>query len=401
MLEPKLTEIRRWRTGGAVSIALRRMLAFLWLAAVSLALAAESPAETRQPLTGVVSDRQGASLADVALSFFPAASTSRERVPLATATTDARGRFTAAVPGKTPLMVELMGPRGRGRVRVAADRDDQPLQLCYPVRTTVVLLHDNDMHFNFNHREAFAAKIEQLRRRHDNVFLLNAGDIFIRDPARWNDPRPEYYAAQSGAIIDTMSALGYDAMTLGNHEFAYIDDWTGAALRRARFPLLAANIDITTDSLPKPQPYVLLETANGLSVAVLGLSLAASKDGVRSRDAIGVAREYLHLRDQHQLLVGLTHLGFRTDSRLAEAVGDFDVILGGHSHTQLDPAVTVNGVLIAQTAGTPSGQPVDPGRPKYLGQVVVVLENEQVVEKHGTVFTFPASRPAEGVPSGG
>jgi uncharacterized ion transporter superfamily protein YfcC len=120
------------------------------------------------------------------------------------------------------------------------------------------------------------------------------------------------------------------------------------------------------------------------------LSIAYAKEGVRSRDPVAVAREYLHLREQHPLLVGLTHLGFRTDNRLAETLGTFDVIVGGHSHTLVDPAVIVNGVLIAQAAGTASGTPVSPDRPKYLGQVVVVLENDQVIEKRGQVFTFSA-----------
>jgi hypothetical protein len=371
-----------------------------WLlgAVAMLLIIGSSRAEELRPLAGVISDGQGAGVAEVTLTVFDASPIAEPRGLLATTSSDAQGRFSVAVPPNTPLLIELQGQRGRGRVRVAADRDDQPLELCYPVRTTVVLLHDNDMHFNFNHREAFAAKIDQVRGQHENVFLLNAGDIFIRNRDRWIDPRPEYYAQQTCAIIDTMNQFGYDAMTLGNHEFDYIDDLTVAALRRARFPLLSANVQVTTERLPQPQPFHVLETANGLTIAVLGLSIAYAKEGVSSRDPVAVAREYLHLREQHPLLVGLTHLGFRTDNRLAETLGTFDVIVGGHSHTLVDPAVIVNGVLIAQAAGTSSGSPVSPDRPKYLGQVVVVLENDQVIEKRGQVFTFsaPAKTPGAG-----
>ncbi len=259
-----------------------------------------------------------------------------------------------------------------------------------PGRTTVVLLHDNDMHFNFNHREAFAAKIDEVRSRYENVFLLNAGDIFMRRQEQWNDPRPEFYAEQSQAMIATMNAFGYDAMTLGNHELAYVGGLTREALDQARFPLLAANIEVTTERLPQPKPFTVLETADGVTVAVLGLAVANAMDGVRRLDPLAVAAEYLHLREKHNVLVGLTHLGFRTDSRLAEAFGDFDVIIGGHSHTMLEEAVLVNGVLVAQAAGTPSGGGVHPERPKYLGKVVLVLEDGKVVEKRGRVFTFTA-----------
>ncbi len=272
--------------------------------------------------------------------------------------------------------------------KLASDAPDTP------ARSTIVLLHDNDMHFNFNHREAFAAKIDEVRGRYENVFLLNAGDIFIRHPGLWIDPRPEYYAAQSKAMVEAMNTLRYDAMTLGNHELDYIGSHTRAALDLARFPLLAANIEVTTEHLPQPKPFTVLKTSDGLTVAVLGLAVADAKDGVRSRDPLAVAREYRHLRDEHHVLVGLTHLGFRTDSRLAEAESGFDVILGGHSHTLLEEAVLVNGVLVAQAAGTPSSTPVHPDRPKYLGKVVLVLEDGKVVEKRGRVFTFTAETAA-------
>jgi hypothetical protein len=368
----------------------RLRTSFLWTA-TALTLVSLSLAEEGRTLVGVVVNSQGEYIANVGVTVLAAGPAHPARIPLASTSSDDQGRFAVAVPPKTPLLIELRGELGRGRVRVSAEEDGQPLQLRYPVRTTVVLLHDNDMHFNFNHREAFAAKLEEVRRQYENVFLLNAGDIFVRAPERWKDPRPEYYARESCAIIDAMNVFGYDAMTLGNHEFDYIDDLTVAALGRARFPLLAANIEVTTDRLPRPQPYHQLETANGLTIAVLGLSVAYTKEGVRSRDPVAVARDYLHLRQQHPLLVGLTHLGFRTDNRLAETLGTFDVILGGHSHTLVNPAVSVNGVLIAQAAGTPSDTPVHPDRPKFLGKVVVVLENEQVVEKHGHVFTFAAA----------
>jgi 2',3'-cyclic-nucleotide 2'-phosphodiesterase (5'-nucleotidase family) len=90
------------------------------------------------------------------------------------------------------------------------------------------------------------------------------------------------------------------------------------------------------------------------------------------------------------LFVPSRWLATASDNLLAETLGTFDVIIGGHSHTMVNPAVTVNGVLIAQAAGTGSGSPVHPDRPKYLGQVTVVLENDQVVEKSGQVFTFTA-----------
>jgi hypothetical protein len=52
-------------------------------------------------------------------------------------------------------------------------------------RERVILLHDNDLHFTTNHREAVRAVIEEVRRQNVNVFLLNAGDLFVRHEHRW------------------------------------------------------------------------------------------------------------------------------------------------------------------------------------------------------------------------
>lgn len=54
-------------------------------------------------------------------------------------------------------MLKVAGREGVGRVAVAASTEGEPLRITYPVRSTLVLLHDNDMHFNFNHLDAFRA----------------------------------------------------------------------------------------------------------------------------------------------------------------------------------------------------------------------------------------------------
>ncbi len=350
-----------------------------------------------ETIRGTVSDRGGRALAGIEVRLLgPREAAEAARPRIASATSDGEGRFALAADRTAAKLIELAGPQGAGRVRV--ETSAAPLALVYPVRATVVLLHDNDHHFNFNHREAVAAKIDAIRSRHRHVFLLSAGDVFIRHANLWNEPSPEFYARQSRGIIAEMNAFGYDAMTLGNHELDYIDDLTREALAQARFPLLSANVTVSTDRLPQPQPYTVLTTDNDLTVAVLGLSVANPKEGVAMRDAIEAAREFLPLADEHDVFVALTHIGYRTDRRLAEAVDRFDVIIGGHSHTLLEEAEVVGGVLVAQAGGTAADRPnpVDPARPRYLGKVVLVLENGAVVEKRGRVFTFTGDPSAEG-----
>lgn len=286
--------------------------------------------------------------------------------------------------------VLLMGEEGTGKYRLDLDRPRISMDMEYPVVTTLVLLHDNDQHFNFNYQEAFRNLVEQYRQEYENVWLLNTGDIFVRHAARWPDPYDtSYYAARSKYIIDVMNEMGYDVMAPGNHEFDYIGTHTLESLNRATFPMVTANVDVATVLLPQFDPFVVLEAENGVTIAVLGLSVGMRKPGVVPRDIVETAKAYSNLADEHELFVALTHIGYRSDKVLAEEVPELDVIIGGHSHTLLESAEMVNGVLVAQAAG--GGHFYDPERPKWLGKIKVVMENDRVVEKWGRVVMIDST----------
>ena len=144
-----------------------------------------------------------------------------------------------------------------GRLRYRPENPPAALVIDYPVVEQIVLLHDNDQHFDFNMVEEFTRRVAAYRAEFDNVFLLNAGDVLVRRPERWQKDGQifhgdkQWYRQQALSIIQTMNDIGYDVMTLGNHELAYVDGYTREALELARFPLLATNVKITTDALPE------------------------------------------------------------------------------------------------------------------------------------------------------
>lgn len=315
---------------------------------------------------------------------------SAARPLLAEGVTGPGGAFRLDCGSGVPELLHLEGAAGVGRVRLASAASE-PLRLAYPVRTTVLLLHDNDLHFNINHRAAFQAEVARLRTEHANVFLLNAGDLFIRSPGRWNQPTPAFYAARSRAVIDWMNAMRYDAATLGNHELDYVGDLTREALERAAFPLLAANIERSTERLPPWRPFVVLRTDNELTLFVLGLScINFKKPGLAMADPLQTTLGYRAEGAACNARIGLTHLGLPLDQVLARSACGFDVILGGHCHTLLEEALLAGGVLVAQAGGTPADRPnpVDPSRPKFLGIVTLEFENDRLAEKSGRVLTF-------------
>ncbi len=303
--------------------------------------------------------------------------------------TDSQGRFTMDAVRHGSILFRLHGAFGTGQYMKNISRSRETLELEYPVMTTIILLHDNDLHFNFNHTEAFDSLLNEIRGKYDNVWMMNAGDTFVRHAHRWIVEDTSYYADRSLYMFETKNKLGYDLVTPGNHELDYVGTHTGVSLESAQFPLIAANIDIATKHLTVLKPYIVLETTNALSIAVLGLSTVNfNKPGVTSRDPVATTEAYRNLSDEYDMFMALTHIGYSSDSTLAEAVPDLDVIIGGHSHTLLETARVVNGVLIAQAGGPPPQHGIDPDWPKYLGKVKVVFENDTIIEKTGYVMTI-------------
>jgi hypothetical protein len=151
---------------------------------------------------------------------------------------------------------------------------------------------------------------------------------------------------------------------------------TGRSLRLAAFPLLGANIDIGGADLPAPRPYVTLRTKDGVSVAVIGLSVVNFRHRqVRARDPQKTFASYAHLRRDHDVVVALTHLGVWKQIELARAFPEIDVVIGGHTHTLLPSGTRAGTALVAQTGG--HSHAADDRRPMQLGEVVLVLQDRK------------------------
>ena len=189
----------------------------------------------------------------------------------------------------------------------------------------------------------------------------------------------------SACIEQKMNEQAYDAMTLGNHELHYISDYTRNALETARFPLLAANMQISAGKLPQSGPFTILNTSTKRRIAVLGLATDnAGREGVKELNLAETVEKYKSLKDFSDVYLVLSHLGLKKDFRLAEEYPVFDAIIGGHSHDLLKEAVVENSVLIAQAGGNPHF--VSDEHPVYLGKVVFTMENGIITEKQGEVM---------------
>jgi 5'-nucleotidase/UDP-sugar diphosphatase len=226
----------------------------------------------------------------------------------------------------------------------------------------IVILHTNDFHGAIEPREDGAggqtgglinlvSLIDQLRAEDpDHTLLLDAGDTFQGTYVS-NSTRGE-------VVMAAMNVAGYDAWTLGNHEFDWGQEVLRARIDQARFPALAANL-LDADSgqaWDGVEPYVILQVGRA-RVAVLGLTYpdtpaineAENVAGLDFWEPLETLRRYLpELEEQADLIVVLSHAGYDNDLALAEAVDGIDVIVGGHSHLFIESPRIVNDTLIVQ-----------------------------------------------------
>jgi 5'-nucleotidase/UDP-sugar diphosphatase len=228
---------------------------------------------------------------------------------------------------------------------------------------TLVILHTNDLHghplkFDYNGipdtggLPAIATFVQQVRDKHKNVLLLDAGDL--------NTGRAVSNFFKAVPDITGYNYLGYDAMTLGNHEFDNSLDILRKQERLARFPFLSANIRTANGNL-LVRPYVV-KRFDGFKVGIFGLTLRETKaigypDHVRDllfEDEVKAARRLVKLlRNQADTVIALVHMGIwenesRGSKRLAANVQGIDLIVDGHTHTDLPEPVYVNGTPIVQ-----------------------------------------------------
>ena len=199
---------------------------------------------------------------------------------------------------------------------------------------------------------ALAYYVRRIRDENENVLLLDAGDFF--------QGTPEGNLSLGEIPLLAMNHLGYDALTLGNHEFDFGVEPVASLSRRAAFPFLSANLDILDPARPPFfRDYVILERS-GVKIRVVGVinpDLHASveadlEDQLAVGDAAEAVRRVLEeTAGKWDVSVVLSHSGLERDRELAAAVEGIDFILGGHSHSGMEEMETVNSARIGQTYG--------------------------------------------------
>jgi 5'-nucleotidase / UDP-sugar diphosphatase len=248
--------------------------------------------------------------------------------------------------------------------------------------TEIVILHTNDMHAKIDNFAKLAYLADSLKRTHPHVFLFAAGDNFTGNPV------VDMIADKGFPMIDLMNRCGFDVSAIGNHEFDLGLDFLAKRIDQAKFPFICCNVETTGTALKQPPPYIVLDAGKGIKISVLGIielnengipdSHPSKMTGLKFRDGITAAKEYSSLKGQNTVLIGLTHLGVLDDVKLAKEMPQLDLIIGGHSHTMIDTAMIVNGVMITQAG---SGL-------KYAGKATLLIKDGKVVDRSDEIISL-------------
>jgi len=211
----------------------------------------------------------------------------------------------------------------------------------------------NDMHATIDNFPKLANIVDSLRAIYPDMLLVAAGDNQTGNPV--NDQHPE----KGLPMIELMNAVGFDLSAIGNHEFDSRPGGFSNLTHKADFSFICANISANDSLNIRFNPYKIITLSNGLKLAFLGL-LQINQNGIPDshpdntkgftfHSPFETAPEYLYLKDQSDIFIILTHLGFENDVRLAETLpAGIDLIIGGHSHTKVAREQIFNGVMITQ-----------------------------------------------------
>lgn len=294
-----------------------------------------------------------------------------------------------------------------------------PLQI-HSEPVTLTILHTTDLHGQVyadtqydgvvrGGLDRVSALVKKERLENEHVLLVDNGDSIQGNSMA--------FLFKGEHIIRAMNTMGYDAMTIGNHEFNFGPDVLAARMWESDFPWLAANfyrVNPASGKRWRPVPGSVIREIAGLKVAIVGAFVQdipnweqpAYIENMAFEGILEETREEVRrVRDEADLVVVVAHTGVRprnpwrgpgpydpgsAGEAMAEAIPEMDVLICGHSHRDVAEEF-INGVLVTQ-AGYWGGA---------LGKVTVQMERPEdgsrasVVSKKAEVFEITPDMPQD------
>lgn len=290
----------------------------------------------------------------------------------------------------------------------------------------LTLLHTTDLHGSLlawddlsgrqatRGLEKIATLVRAARAEGGPVVLIDAGDCIQGSPLETlyqlgTRDRPD-------PMMAAMSAIGYDAMVVGNHEFDFGPVAITAARAAAGFPWLCANVR-TADGRPAFTPS-LVKNTGGVRIGIVGVTTPITQAWLDSTRIGGLTfdppvaaaqAEVKRLRESEKcdVVVLVAHTGLERDAasgqtrageldnenwawRLANEVKGVDALVIGHTHVVI-PEATIGGTLVAQAGSRGEGL----GRIDFVLQRDVASQPWRIASRSGRYLAVADSTPSD------
>ena len=277
---------------------------------------------------------------------------------------------------------------------------------------TLTILHTNDFHARFEPINKYdsgcseedagegkcfggsarlATAIAEARERNDNSLLVDGGDQF---------QGTLFYSYYKGKLAaEMMNRLGYDAMTVGNHEFDDGPEVLRGFMDALDFPILMSNADVSKEELLADvlQKSTIIEK-DGEKIGLIGLTpedtdeLASPGPNITFSDPVAAVQAEVDAltADGVTKIIVLSHSGYEVDKKVAAGTTGVDVIVGGHTNTLLGDMEGAQGPYPTMEGDTAIVQAYAYG--KFLGELTVTFDDDgKVIEAVGQPLIMDAN----------
>ena len=252
----------------------------------------------------------------------------------------------------------------------------------------IVILYVSDMRANIDMMGKLATVAEDMRRSHKNVLLVTDGNMFTGNPV------VDMVKEKGFPMLDMMNRCGFNLTAIGNRDFELGQKRLNARIKKASFPFISCNVDSSEGVLKQPGPFALLK-ADDVKIPVLGIT-PVGQNGLPETPSIYLkglkfthgeekAQSFKVLKKKYGILIGLGQLSWEENESLAKAMPEFDLILGGHSHSPGAKSAMINNVLVVQTG---SGL-------KDAGMITLTVQGGAVVNRTSQIIALDAVKNAD------
>ena len=238
----------------------------------------------------------------------------------------------------------------------------------------VHILSANDMHAAIECFPRLCFVADSLRTLYPDLLVLSAGDN------RSGDPINDMYEIPAYPMVALMNIVGFHATTLGNHEFDSGQAGLAELINMSDFSYLCANAHPAASTGIHIRPYQKFDVG-GVTVGVIGaVALGAigkpeshpkNMTDITFTQPLEALQQYQFLRKECDVVLFLSHIGYEDDVKISASLPWVDLIVGGHSHTQLNGGEIHNGLLITQNVN----------RLARVTHITLTLENGKIVDK--------------------